>query len=141
MKLNFIQSSRKLSYLFVSPNLRRAGVGTKLVQHFLTIVGQEDPQAKIGFTSSPTARFLYEKQGFRPVAWFEYTFDDVNDEGKPYQHRTRWPYMANCFQGTDEEMQKLSARQAFDGPVANDPEQQMRVGSDSSSKKSIGVYL
>lgn len=116
---------RTLSYVFVSPNYRRAGIGTRLVQHFVTSLQNEDPQAKVGFTSSPTGRYLYEKQGFRVVAWFNYTFDDIDEQGRPYKHRTRWPYMTNAFQHIpDADLESLGRREVFDGPANEDPEEQ-----------------
>ena len=97
-------------------------MGTKLVEHFLSVVKNQDPKAKIGFTSSPMARYLYEKQGFTVVAWFDYTYDDVNEDGQPYQHRTRWPYMSNYFAGHEAEVSKIQHRQAYNGPANLDTE-------------------
>lgn len=108
----------------MTPKHRRAGIGTKLVQHFLAILKEQDPEAKVGFTSSPTARFMYEKQGFRVVSWFNYTFEDTDDEGRPYKHRTRWPYMTNTYQTQSPQLDlhRLASRQAYDGPADGDPE-------------------
>lgn len=68
------------------------------------------------------AQKLYEKQGFKPVAWFDFIFDDVDEQGKPYNHRTRWPYMSNHFVGHEKEIEQAQKRQSYNGPAELDPE-------------------
>lgn len=94
------------------------------MQHFLATLQEQEPEAKVGFTSSPTARFMYEKQGFRVVGWFNYTFEDIDTEGSLYMHRTRWPYMTNAYRALSYQLDldRLGRRQVYDGPADQDPE-------------------
>jgi hypothetical protein len=52
----------------------------------------------------------------------DYTFEDINETGRTYLHRTRWPYMTNWYLDFIEEVEEFSKREAFDGPADEDPE-------------------
>lgn len=80
-----------------------------------------NPHPKVGFSSSPSARTLYEKQGFKVVDWFELEVDDVDEQGQPYRHLARWPYMSNYWQGQEEAVEAAAKRIAFDGRKDQDP--------------------
>ena len=94
----------------VNPAYRRAGIGSQLFEHGLTMIKDQTPNAYIGFSSSWMARSLYEKYGFKVVDWFDCTVQDISETGETVYWRETWPYMTNYWEGHEEEMQVASAK-------------------------------
>lgn len=115
---------RTLQNLFVSPQMRGAGVGSSLVQYGLDMVIKEPGSTRlVGLSSSPMARRMYEKFGFRVVSWFEMRGRDlaVDEGGDLVPWIYRWPYMANFWEGkSEEELERLEDVRAYEGPSSLD---------------------
>ena len=98
---------------FVDPARRRAGIGTQLFEHGMAMAKSEAPDSYIGFSSSPMARTIYEKYGFKVVDWFDITRQDVSETGEIEHVRQLWPFMTNYWEGHEDEVQIAGTRVAF----------------------------
>lgn len=118
-RLILFLTCRILQQLFVDPSLWRSGVGRRLFEAGLAEIG---PGAFIALSSSPNASFLYRQYGFRIVSWFDFLVDDLDKDGKPRKYRFRWPFMANVWDGREEDVAAAEKRIAHEDLAETDPE-------------------
>lgn len=95
--------SRLLQQLFIREDWQRRGIGKTLIEDGLSMIEQlESSRAsdhsssktyKVGLTSSPQGKALYERYGFKDVYWFNPIFDDIDEQGKEIVRDVRWPLM------------------------------------------------
>lgn len=96
--------NRFLQQLFILSDQQRRGIGTKLLEHGLELIKEEEAskqeessttqsEYEVALTSSPQGKVLYERYGFKDVYWFNPHFDDIDEQGNTVQKDVKWPLM------------------------------------------------